>query len=146
MEAQEQAKQQEYVNQLQNEAAALQNSEPVISAKQAASEFGSNAEGITQQASNFLAELPNNVNRFYQEYKLPILSFVALVVSIVTLRVGLAVLGAINAIPLVKPIFELIGVGYTGWFAYRYLLTSSSRKELAENLDSTKKEVLGTNS
>ncbi|BAZ17748.1 hypothetical protein NIES4071_96280 [Calothrix sp. NIES-4071] len=145
METQEQAKQQEYINQLKEDAAALQNSEPVVSAKQAASEFTSDAERITQQVSNFLAELPNKINQFYQEYKLPVLSFVTLVVTVVALRVGLAVLGAINGIPLVKPIFELIGIGYTGWFGYRYLLKSSSRKELVESLDTTKKEVLGGN-
>lgn len=146
METQEQGKQQEYINQLRDEAAALKNSEPVKEAKQAASEFESQAQRVSGQVSNFLAELPNNVNRFYQEYKLPVLSFVALVVTILVLRVGLAVIGAINSIPLVKPIFELIGIGYTGWFAYRYLLNSSNRKELAENLDSTKKEILGSNS
>lgn len=130
METQEQAKQQEYATKLQNEAT---------------SQFDSQVQRITQQVSNFLAELPSNVNRFYQEYKLPVLSFVALVVGIVVLRVGLAVIGAINSIPLVKPIFELIGMGYTGWFVYRYLINSSARKELAENIDSTKKEVLGSN-
>lgn len=130
METQEQAKQQEYATKLQNEAT---------------SEFDTQVQRITQQVSNFLAELPNNVNRFYLEYKLPVLSFVALVVAVVVLRVGLAILGAINSIPLVKPIFELIGMGYTGWFAYRYLLSSSNRKELAQTIDSTKKEVLGNN-
>ena len=130
METQEQAQQQEYATKLQNEAT---------------SQFDSQVQRITQQVSNFLAELPSNVNRFYQEYKLPVLSFVALVVGIVVLRVGLAVIGAINSIPLVKPIFELIGMGYTGWFVYRYLLNSSARKELVENIDSTKKEVLGSN-
>ncbi|MBW4602690.1 MAG: CAAD domain-containing protein [Calothrix sp. FI2-JRJ7] len=130
METQEQTKQQEYATKLQNEAT---------------SQFDSQVQHITQQVSNFLAELPTNVNRFYQEYKLPVLSFVALVVGIVVLRVGLAVIGAINSIPLVKPIFELIGMGYTGWFVYRYLINSSARKELVENIDSTKKEVLGSN-
>ncbi|BDA75102.1 hypothetical protein RIVM261_032810 [Rivularia sp. IAM M-261] len=130
METQEQAQQQEYATKLQNEAT---------------SQFDSQVQRITQQVSNFIAELPSNVNRFYQEYKLPVLSFVALVVGIVVLRVGLAVIGAINSIPLVKPIFELIGMGYTGWFVYRYLLNSSARKELVENIDSTKKEVLGSN-
>ena len=119
METQEQAQQQEYATKLQNEAT---------------SQFDSQVQRITQQVSNFIAELPSNVNRFYQEYKLPVLSFVALVVGIVVLRVGLAVIGAINSIPLVKPIF-----------VYRYLLNSSARKELVENIDSTKKEVLGSN-
>ncbi|KAL5061253.1 hypothetical protein RYX36_032857 [Vicia faba] len=30
--------------------------------------------------------------------------------------------GAINSVPLLPKIMELVGLGYTGWFVYRYLL------------------------
>jgi CAAD domains of cyanobacterial aminoacyl-tRNA synthetase len=114
--------------------------------KQANSELDSQVQRVTQQISSFLAELPSNINRFYQDYKTPVLSFAVLLAGIIVLRVSLAIIGAINSIPLVKPIFELIGIGYSGWFAYRYLLNSSARKELAETIDTTKQEVLGTKS
>ncbi|KAG0455043.1 hypothetical protein HPP92_024335 [Vanilla planifolia] len=41
-------------------------------------------------------------------------------------------------------LLELVGLGYTGWFVYRYLLFKSSRKELAEDFEALKKKIAGT--
>ncbi|KAE9605703.1 putative cyanobacterial aminoacyl-tRNA synthetase, CAAD domain, protein CURVATURE THYLAKOID 1 [Lupinus albus] len=54
------------------------------------------------------------------------------------------VLGAINSVPLLPKILELVGLGYTGWFVYRYLLYKSSRKELATDIEALKKKIAGT--
>ncbi|MFS8022146.1 putative cyanobacterial aminoacyl-tRNA synthetase, CAAD domain, protein CURVATURE THYLAKOID 1 [Helianthus anomalus] len=32
------------------------------------------------------------------------------------------VINAINKVPLLRNLMELVGVGYSGWFVYRYLL------------------------
>jgi hypothetical protein len=37
--------------------------------------------------------------------------------------------------------FELVGLGYTAWFTYRYLLFKSSREELVEDIESLKKKI-----
>jgi hypothetical protein len=55
----------------------------------------------------------------------------------------LAVLDAINDIPLLAPVFELVGIGYTAWFVYRYLLKVETRKELATEFESLKGQVVG---
>ncbi|KAG8363283.1 hypothetical protein BUALT_Bualt19G0006000 [Buddleja alternifolia] len=54
------------------------------------------------------------------------------------------VVGAINSVPLLPKIMELVGLGYTGWFVYRYLLFKSSRKELATDIEAIKKKIAGT--
>ncbi|CAI0469736.1 unnamed protein product [Linum tenue] len=41
-------------------------------------------------------------------------------------------------------IMELVGLGYTGWFVYRYLLFKQSRKELATDIETLKKKIAGT--
>ncbi|THU59069.1 hypothetical protein C4D60_Mb03t21100 [Musa balbisiana] len=41
-------------------------------------------------------------------------------------------------------IMELVGLGYTGWFVYRYLLYKDSRKELATDIEDLKKKIAGT--
>ncbi|KAG9140622.1 hypothetical protein Leryth_006825 [Lithospermum erythrorhizon] len=41
-------------------------------------------------------------------------------------------------------VMELVGLGYTGWFVYRYLLFKQSRKELATDIESLKKKIAGT--
>ncbi|XP_057533666.1 protein CURVATURE THYLAKOID 1A, chloroplastic [Amaranthus tricolor] len=64
--------------------------------------------------------------------------------AIVAIWLSSILVGAINSIPLLPKIMELVGLGYTGWFVYRYLLFKSSRKELAEDIESLKKKIAGT--
>lgn len=121
---------------------ALQNLEaPIQPMLPPASETG-NWERITRQVSEFLAELPNYIARFFNEYKLLVVSFALLVAIIITLRIGLAVLKAFSDIPLIRPTFELIGFGYVTWFTFRYLLKSSTRQELVTEINSFKKQIL----
>jgi CAAD domains of cyanobacterial aminoacyl-tRNA synthetase len=96
-----------------------------------------------RQISIFLAKLPEDIGRFYQEYKLPFISFALLVITVTALRIFLAVLNAINDVPLVSPILELIGLGYTIWFTFRYLLKHSTRQELVAEIRLLQKQVLG---
>ncbi len=58
-------------------------------------------------------------------------------------RVILAVLDAINDIPLAQPVLELVGISYTTWFIFRYLLKDSTRQELVAEIDSVRKQILG---
>ncbi|KAH9621581.1 hypothetical protein KSS87_002729 [Heliosperma pusillum] len=64
--------------------------------------------------------------------------------ALVAVWLSSVVVGAINSVPLLPKIMELVGLGYTGWFVYRYLLFKSSRKELAEDIESLKKKIAGT--
>ncbi|KAK9103799.1 hypothetical protein Sjap_021053 [Stephania japonica] len=64
--------------------------------------------------------------------------------AIVAVWLSSILVGAINSVPLLPKILELVGLGYTGWFVYRYLLFKSSRKELAEDIETLKKKIAGT--
>ncbi|MEO0491699.1 MAG: CAAD domain-containing protein, partial [Cyanobacteria bacterium J06659_2] len=61
----------------------------------------------------------------------------------IAVRLTLAILGALNGIPLLPALLELIGLGYTAWFVYRYLWRAANRQELVENFNSLKDQVLG---
>uniref|UniRef100_A0A061SMW2 Protein curvature thylakoid chloroplastic-like n=2 Tax=Tetraselmis sp. GSL018 TaxID=582737 RepID=A0A061SMW2_9CHLO len=54
------------------------------------------------------------------------------------------IVSAINAVPLLPKMLELVGLGYTAWFVYRYLLFKSSREELIKDVDELKKRITGT--
>ncbi|BBD64191.1 hypothetical protein NIES4072_21470 [Nostoc commune NIES-4072] len=108
-----------------------------------ASENEEQWQKIGRQISIFLAKIPEYIGSFYQEYKLLIISFALLVITVTALRIFLAVLNAINDIPLVSPFLQLIGLGYTIWFAFRYLLKDSTRQELATEIRLLKKQTLG---
>ncbi|KAK7292758.1 hypothetical protein RJT34_15611 [Clitoria ternatea] len=64
--------------------------------------------------------------------------------ALVAVWLSSILVGAINSVPLLPKIMELVGLGYTGWFVYRYLLFKSSRKELATDIESLKKKITGT--
>mmetsp|Transcript_32494 Transcript_32494/g.92090 ORF Transcript_32494/g.92090 Transcript_32494/m.92090 type:complete len:155 (+) Transcript_32494:339-803(+) len=53
------------------------------------------------------------------------------------------IVGAINSVPLLPKFMELVGLGYTAWFVYRYLLFKSSREELVEDVEELKKKITG---
>ncbi len=100
-------------------------------------------QSIVKQVSEILADLPTYISNFLSSYNRPIVAVSLIIAAIVTLKVLLAIVDTINSIPLLSPLFELIGMGYSAWFAYRYLLTASTRKEFAEAFDSLKQQVLG---
>ncbi len=98
-----------------------------------------------EQVGTFLQALPTYVTRFFEENKGPLGTIGLIVLALVSVKLLLALLDAINDIPLIAPTLELIGLGYTGWFVYRYLLTAENRQELSEEIKTIKNQVLGTN-
>lgn len=100
-------------------------------------------QAIKTQAVEILAELPIILSRFFNQYRKPIIT-VGLILAVgVGIKVILAVIDALNDIPLLAPTFELIGIIYSGWFVYRYLLRASNREELWAEVQSLKEQLLG---
>ena len=64
--------------------------------------------------------------------------------AFVTVKVVLAILDALNDIPLLAPTFELIGIGYSAWFVYRYLLKVETREELGQEIQAITSQVVGS--
>ncbi len=108
-------------------------------------EEASNAEfqQILDQVSDFLAKLPEYIGKFYGEYRQPVVTVALIVFALISVKILLALLSAINEIPLLSPTFELIGATYTGWFIYRYLLRAENRQELSSKVSTLKDQVLG---
>lgn len=99
-----------------------------------------------EKIGEFLQNLPSYIGRFFAENK-SILGVLGLIFgALVAVKLTLAILDAINDIPLIAPTFELIGFGYTVWFVYRYLLRASNRQELSEEIKSFKQQFLGAKS
>jgi hypothetical protein len=96
-----------------------------------------------EQVSGFLATLPEYLGNFFNRYRQPLVTVGLIVGAIVAVKVVLAILDALNDIPLVAPSFELIGIGYSAWFIYRYLLKASTRQELTSEIATLKTQVVG---
>lgn len=98
---------------------------------------------IVDQIVTILSELPMYIVSLFQNYQKPIITIGLIVAGGITLKVTLAVLDTLNDVPLLSPIFELVGMGYTGWFIYRYLFRAASRQELSAEISSWKEQILG---
>lgn len=138
-----QLQQQEQVNTTSPEMAA---SEPAPLTKMLPPAPQSNEQWrrVGTQVSVFLAQLPDYIGNFFNEYKQPIITVLLILAGIITVKVVLAVLDALNDIPLLAPTFELIGIGYSAWFVNRYLLRASRRQELSQEIDALKQQVIGS--
>ncbi|HIK14986.1 MAG TPA: CAAD domain-containing protein [Leptolyngbyaceae cyanobacterium M33_DOE_097] len=100
---------------------------------------------IWERVYNFLAGLPEYLSEFFGAYRRPLITLGLIFGSIVSVKLTLALLDAINDIPLLEPTFELIGLAYTAWFVYRYLRRAENRRELLDIIDNFKADVLGRN-
>jgi len=99
---------------------------------------------VAERVYQFLAGLPEFVSEFFGEYRRPLITLGLIFGSIVSVKLTLALLDAIDDIPLLAPTFELIGMVFTAWFIYRYLWKASNRQELASQLNDWKSQVLGS--
>lgn len=96
-----------------------------------------------EPVSEFLAKLPDYMGKFFSDYKQPLITLGLIFAGVITVKLTLAVLAAINDVPLMAPIFELVGIAYTAWFVYRYLLQSKTRSELITEFNNLKSGILG---
>lgn len=98
---------------------------------------------IGHQAAKFISDLPTNTVQLFRNYQKSLIVVGWLFFAIVALKIAIAASSAINDIPIVSSTFELVGLGYTIWFVYRYLLTSKSRQELVVTTQSFKEQIFG---
>lgn len=112
----------------------------------AADKSTSQSQQIKEQILSILSHLPDYISGFYQEYKSQLTLLGLILASIIAFKIFLGVVDALNDIPFLEPTFELIGIGYSSWFIYRYLLKLSNRQELSQNIQILKEQVLGRKS
>ncbi|MGK7879120.1 MAG: CAAD domain-containing protein [Crocosphaera sp.] len=94
---------------------------------------------------DILAKVPDYAGQFFSEYQKPLTTVGLLLLSIISVKIVVAVLGAIDDIPLLAPLMEMVGLGYSAWFVWRYLWRASNRKELLTEFDALKNQVFGDN-
>lgn len=91
----------------------------------------------------YLSKLTDIIGDFLATNQKPILNLALVIASIVSVYLILALLDAINHFPLLAPVLELVGLGYTAWFVIRYLLKASTRSELIQEFEALKAQVVG---
>jgi hypothetical protein len=98
---------------------------------------------VAEKSADILNDLPSYLSQLYQNNQGVFITVGLFLGAIIAFKILLAILGAVNSIPLFAPFLQAIGFGYTAWFVYRYLLKASTRAELAEEINTFKSQVAG---
>ena len=76
-----------------------------------------------------LGKIPQMTGEFFEDNKQPLISLGIILLGIISVKILIAVLDAINDIPLLAPTLQLIGMGYTAWFNVRGIFSSLGRSQ-----------------
>ena len=96
-----------------------------------------------QPVWDVLGKVPEYTGQFFADNKQPLITLGLIFLGIISVKILVAVLDAINDIPLLAPMLELIGLGYTAWFVWRYLWKASNRDELVSEFGALKDQIFG---
>jgi len=61
--------------------------------------------------------------------------------GVVAVWVTATVIGTVDKVPLFPKFFEAIGLAYSSWFTYRYLLFKTGREELIKDVETLKDKI-----
>ncbi|MCU0570483.1 MAG: SRPBCC family protein [Oculatellaceae cyanobacterium Prado106] len=96
-----------------------------------------------QRISEFFKDPVAYLSEFWHHYRATFVALGYVILAFIAVQFVFTIIGFITSIPLMSPLFELVGIGYTGWFVYRYLLTASDRQQLYQKINAIKKDILG---
>ncbi|KAH1085459.1 hypothetical protein AAZX31_07G047700 [Glycine max] len=66
-------------------------------------------------------------------------------VGVIALWGSVGLISAIDRLPLIPGILEIVGIGYTGWFVYKNIVFKPDREALVRKVKETYNEILGSN-
>ncbi|XP_010916675.1 uncharacterized protein [Elaeis guineensis] len=63
---------------------------------------------------------------------------------LVALWISVTIVGAVDSLPLFPKMMEVVGLAYTLWFSYRYLIFKENRDELIAKVEDLKQQIIGS--
>lgn len=92
---------------------------------------------------DFFSNPTKYVSAFWQEYKPIVYVLGVILAALFALNIVLGIVGFVTGLPIIGGLLELVGIGYSVWFANHYLLKAESRQELSQKITSLKQDVIG---
>ncbi|XP_018478288.1 protein CURVATURE THYLAKOID 1B, chloroplastic-like isoform X1 [Raphanus sativus] len=100
------------------------------------------AEADTTELPEIVKTAQEAWEKVEDKYAIGSLAFAALV----ALWGSTGLISAIDKLPLFPGVFELVGIGYTGWFVYKNIIFKPDREVLFQKVKDTYRDILGSNS
>lgn len=98
---------------------------------------------IGEKLRDFVDVFPKQVGETFDIYKKPLTTGAIILAALVSVAVADGVLDVLNAVPLLAPLLELIGLGYSAWFAWHYLRYAETRQQLLADYRQLKDKITG---
>lgn len=107
--------------------------------------FGASSDWSSSQKQPlaYLETAYESARSFFSKNQSVLVNLGWIFLALIGLQLLFTILDVVNHIPLISPLFELVGLSYSTWFVWRYLLKANTRQELAEKIEQTKAELLG---
>ncbi|KEH18562.1 putative photosystem I [Medicago truncatula] len=99
----------------------------------------------TEVDSTELPEFVKNLQEAWDKYDDRYAVSSLVVASVFALWSLTGLISAIDRLPLIPGVLELIGIGYTGWFAYKNVVFKPEREELIQKVKETITAIIGSN-
>ncbi|XP_024515207.1 protein CURVATURE THYLAKOID 1C, chloroplastic-like [Selaginella moellendorffii] len=102
--------------------------------------FATETSSTEAAANDFLKKIQDTWEKTDDKLAVGGLGFAALLV----LWASTGLIAAIDKLPILPTFFELVGLLFSSWFVYRYLLFKPDREELLKKIDETKGKITGS--
>lgn len=96
-----------------------------------------------QQMTEVIEESQKYWADFWQAYQRPIVLLAWIVAAIISFKIVFAVMDAVDDVPFLEPTLAFVGLSYTVWFTYRYLVAFVSRQQLLSKFKDLREQVFG---
>ncbi|XP_061340901.1 protein CURVATURE THYLAKOID 1B, chloroplastic [Gastrolobium bilobum] len=101
---------------------------------------GDATEVATTEVPEFVKTLQEAWDKVEDKYAVSSLA----VAGVVVLWGSTGLISAIDRLPLIPGVVEVVGIGYTGWFAYKNLVFKPDREALIQKIKDTYNEIIGS--
>lgn len=105
---------------------------------------GGNNEYDNAEVQQKLDELQGKLNKWWDEIEDKGTFFLYVGVSVFGLTIANQFLRAVDAIPLFPNFLKLVGLVYSSWFTYKYLLFADGRAQLDKDFKQLKDGIAGS--
>lgn len=114
-----------------------------LSTSQTSSQISQDGRRLANQINTFLEQFLQSTGQFFRTNQRALRGIGLILAVLITTKILFAMLDALDDIPLLPTLLELVGVSYAIWFISRYMMKASTRQELAQKLQSIKEKVTG---
>lgn len=106
--------------------------------------YDNGSGGVDPEVQAKLDEFQGKLSKWWDEIEDKPTFFLYVGVAVFGLTVANQFLNAVERVPLMPTLLKLVGLVYSSWFTYKYLLFAEGRGQLSKDFDKLKDGIAGS--